>query len=83
MKSINFEGRTRTILPKPGQGTALHVKDYKHLGEDMLMSVWEPTDEERKILATGGVVLLHVKGNFHPPLHLAVSGVDKEAETKQ
>lgn len=86
MQHINFTGANKVLLPAPGQRgvAALHVKEHEHPQHGpMVMSVWEPTPEERLILSTGGVVVLHVVGRTHPPLTLGVSVIDKPGEKGQ
>lgn len=83
MQHINFIGANKVLLPPVGQRgvAALHVKEHAHPQHGpMVMSVWEPTPEERMMLATGGVVCLHVMGQTHPPLMLTVSVIDKPGE---
>jgi hypothetical protein len=38
----------------------------------VLISVWEPTEDERAVLAGGGTVELMVWGRSHPPVAMGV-----------
>lgn len=42
-------------------------------GAPKLVSVWEFNDEEREAIAAGAQIELHVWGNGHPPVALAVA----------
>ena len=48
--------------------------EYQHDCEPrgiVMRSAWIPTDEERKMIAEGGCVILSVFGTGHPPVALA------------
>lgn len=41
-------------------------------GETCLESVWEPSDDERRVIAEGGCIRLVVWGNGTPPVAIGV-----------
>lgn len=85
MNHVKFHGANKVLLPPVGQRgvAALHVRQYDHPQHGpMVQSVWEPTMEERLIISTGGVVVLHVLGQTHPPLMLTCSALDRPPEEK-
>lgn len=45
-------------------------------GRPMIVTFWEPTDEERRVIAEGGKIVLFVQGRIHPPVAMSVLSPD-------
>lgn len=43
-----------------------------------MVSWWRPTKEELQAIAAGGLIQLHIIGNVHPVVAMAVDGVNYE-----
>lgn len=43
--------------------------------DPVMVSVWEPTAEERALIAVGQNIEVAIHGNMHPPLQLGVTSV--------
>lgn len=60
-------------LPGGNEDNYLYVEaQLDELGNPLVVSVWEPTDEERAALAAGGTVELCVWGTGTPPVLITV-----------
>lgn len=72
MKHTDFPQRNKIVMPPVGQPgiEALHLRDE----DGICTSVWEPSAEERELIAAGGVILLHVMhpAQGYPPCALTV-----------
>lgn len=46
-------------------------------GIPAVWSYWQPSDAERKAIATGASIRFSVYGLQHPPMHIGVDGVEE------
>lgn len=73
------------MIPLRPQNTtrvlATHQDEYKQLcivdvkiedGNNVMISIWEPTPKELEILNTGGKVCLGILGTTHPAVNVTV-----------
>jgi hypothetical protein len=53
---------------------ALCIRDYVRLEDEtpFMVSVWDPSPEERQLIAEGHPIRLSVMGRSHPPLLVEV-----------
>lgn len=78
MKGIPFKGQTNVLGAPPnwneekdGPCEGLPVRTFQQQGGMVVRaSVWQPTDEERALIAAGGNVELMVFGSNHPPVYV-------------
>ena len=70
MKSIKMTNPSRTVGVGQDEYKDLDIVDLPVEDSDhkMMLSLWQPSAEEREILANGGVVQLYILGNLHPPV---------------
>lgn len=57
---------------KHGECQALPVKDQTVKGHPVISSAWIFSDEERAVVAAGGILCLHVWGVIMPPVAFSV-----------
>lgn len=76
MSPIHFAGANRKLLPS-GHEYSLNVESIEPLhvftdGEQCI-SCWEPTPEERALIASGKNIFVHViSGGTQPPIGVSV-----------
>lgn len=77
MQPAEIAGHTHVFLP--AAGTEDRVEPLKvikafmpDLNSYVLISEWEPTPEERKAIAEGANIHLHILGEVLPPVALTV-----------
>jgi hypothetical protein len=79
MRTVKFPGVTRYIgapadwddLKQGAFCDNLPVKDEG----GFMISCWQPSDQERKLLAEGASIVLHVAGRVHPVVAVGVSQI--------
>lgn len=75
MKPIKIAESNRVYKAPPNwnhQSTEcgdLHVRDV----EGMLLSAWQPSPEEQKLIAEGKPIILHIFGHSHPAVSIGVA----------
>ncbi|MEQ8308026.1 MAG: hypothetical protein RIA09_15830 [Hoeflea sp.] len=77
MRPTNFREANDVLKAPEGQEdyvVDLPVFRNAHVGT--VSSLWMPTDEERKIIAEGGGVVLTAWGKTHPPVAIGAAVVD-------
>lgn len=58
---------------KNGECVALPVKAHRDEHQNpIFQSAWEPSEEEKAIIAAGGRIILTVWGQMHPPVGLHI-----------
>jgi hypothetical protein len=73
MEPVKTEGATFVYRgPTEGIGDLWVRREQEEGGYPVIYSVWEPTEEERKLLAEGGRVELGIVGEPIPPVSMAV-----------
>jgi hypothetical protein len=82
--SKSFPEANLTMHAPPGMDNCADLPVFSHaLGQyRMLVSSWQPSEEERKIIAAGGRIFLTIHGCSMPPVSLA-AGIDFEHSLKQ
>lgn len=74
------EGTTRTLGKSQGY-LGLPIKDaILNVGGvefPVMISAWEPTPEDLRILNEGGKIYLAVFGKSHPPVLMSTKEIDK------
>lgn len=75
MKPLDFEGSNITLIAPKGK----HEKDIKtikgyqgidDMGLDYVVTMWQPSEEEKQAIANGSVICLKVIGQAIPPVAL-------------
>ena len=56
-----------------GSCAHLSIADIDHEGSNIMESIWEPLPDELAALNAGGFVVLHVRGNGHPPVYVTAA----------
>lgn len=76
MKPIKPSNSNFTYTAPPGMDNCedLHVYVQHHDGCRIISSVWEPSPEERALIARGGNIQLNVFGEGHPVVSLQALG---------
>lgn len=77
MQPAEIDGHTHVFLPAAGTEDSVEpLKVIKVFMPDLnsyvLISEWEPTPEERKAIAEGANIHLHIMGEALPPVALTV-----------
>ena len=76
MKSIIMKNPSRTLALNQPEYERLDIVDLpldeENTNQNMMLSLWQPDEEERKLLAKGGVVQLYILGRKHPPVKMMV-----------
>ena len=70
MIPLPIAGATRVLAKDQEAYRRLHIRDENHDGVNVMVSAWEPSPEQLKILNAGGKVVLMVIGTVHPPVAL-------------
>jgi len=79
MLPLRIKGATRVLAESQDEYHALAIKDELLDGHPVMVSRWEPTPRELKVLNEGGAVSLSIMGTIHPPVLIGVvsgRGVD-------
>lgn len=74
-----IEGCTRELGKSQGY-LVLPVRDEVVDGVPYMVTAWEPTPEELKLLNAGAKIHLSILGNGHPPVKLEVAPLKQEKE---
>lgn len=72
MEAVKLLNATRTLAEDQNEFSNLDIMDADVGGNNCMFSVWEPTEEELKILNDGGKIQLGIMGVQHPPVLLLV-----------
>ena len=72
MKALPIIGATRKLKSEKPAVKELQIFDEIQDGVNVMASYWEPTEEERNMIAQGGTIKLIVVGTYHPPVNLSV-----------
>ena len=70
MIPLKIEGFTRKLGERQEEFITLAIRDVPHNGENLMMSLWEPTPAELKMLNEGGSIRLTIMGMVHPAVSL-------------
>ena len=79
MKPVIHPSTNDVLAAPPGAS----VDEFQHLpitrvrfsnGAPAVWSYWQPSEQERALIAAGAPVRLSIIGMTHPPLHLGVDG---------
>lgn len=73
MKSIEIKYATRVLGP-PSSWEGEHECDSLAIRDrgDMMQSAWRPSIKEIALMIAGGVIVLSVWGDAHPPVAITV-----------
>ena len=72
MNILYPENPTRVLAEEQDEYQNLPIVDIKVNGVDYMVSCWEPTKDELKMLNKGGFITLSIMGMSHPPVMLEV-----------
>lgn len=73
MTPVKHRLATHRFHGPPGSGIApLYVEARVENAEPMLVSYWQPTEEEIANILAGGVVALSILGGGQPPVRIGV-----------
>ena len=72
MKALPIIGATRKLKSENPDVKELQIFDEIQDGVNVMASYWEPTEEERNMIAQGGTIKLIVVGTSHPHVNLSV-----------
>jgi hypothetical protein len=67
MRPCKFPEFTDVLQPPKGQNEDQCLPLYVHRDGEHCISCWDPSDEERKLIAEGGKVWLLVRGGWSSP----------------
>ena len=71
MLITRIEGATRSLGKSQGY-LELTIRDEVVHGQPRMVSAWEPTPSELKLLNTGATIKVSILGTIHPPILLEV-----------
>lgn len=78
VRPIHFRGETTVYHALDTAGRALPDSAMPvRIDSDGIVSVWAPTDEERKAIAAGANIELKTYGNKTPPLSMIVRSPER------
>ncbi len=72
MIAARIIGATRVFGVEQGF-LGLPIQDVEIGGQPTMVSAWEPTPEELRLLNEGAKVRLYVRGTVHPPVSVEVA----------
>lgn len=72
MEPSKLLNATRTVAETQNEFSNLDIMDALVDGNNCMFSVWEPSEEELRLLNEGGKIQLGVMGTVMPPVMLLV-----------
>lgn len=75
MQALPLANVTRVLATDQPEYEPLHICDMPMANRgNAMVSVWRPTEDERRRLILGGEIQLSILGEVHPPVLLVVTG---------
>lgn len=75
MQAIEFRQANMVFTGPEGSGI-IPLPVFANADENTLTSLWKPNEEERKVIAEGGCVVLSIYGGNQPPVKVGAAVVD-------
>ena len=81
MRHTFHESNNAVLADLPGLDAELHVtKTHDQNGNEIVLSLWEPNDEERAAIARGAKIVFMCWGHTHPPVAIGVEALRKPSD---
>ena len=85
MLPLRITGFTRVLAEDQDEFKTLAIRDVvdPDTGQNCMVSAWEPTPEDLRILNEGGRVLLGIMGTVFPPVFLTTAPLENPPDDDQ